>query len=60
MYARDSLQMHGELHKNVTDFSPLALGANPNLCFFFHPLGCVFCVLVKKCEIPLAREEKNH
>ena len=27
---------------------------------FFHALGCVFCVLVKKCEITLAGDEKNH
>ena len=37
--ARDSLQMHGELHKNVTDFSLLALGTNPSprlfVCLFF-------------------------
>ena len=27
---------------------------------FFHLLSCVFCVLVKKCEIPLFGDEKNH
>ena len=52
------------MHKSVTYFSPIGLGANPSpwflFFFFFHPLGCVFCVLIKECEIPLARDEKNH
>ena len=30
------------------------------LFFFVHPLGCVFCVLIKEWEILLARDGKNH
>ena len=42
----------------------LALGADPSprlfVCSsFFHPLGCI-CVAVKKCVIPLVRNEKKH
>ena len=37
------------MHKSVTNFSLLALGANPSpwlfVLLFFHPLGCVCCVL---------------
>ena len=63
IHAPDSLQMHGELHKSVTDFPLLRLElTQARHCwffFFFHPLSCIF-VLVKKCEIPLAGDEKNH
>ena len=34
IHARKSLQMHGELHKSVTNLSLLALGANPSSCLF--------------------------
>ena len=63
VHARVSPQKH-RMHQSVNDFSLLPLGTNPNPWFFvflfFHPLGCVFCVLVKECEISLARDEKNH
>ena len=53
IHIRDS-QMHRKPHKSVTNFFLLALGANPSSCWFvllfFHPLGCVCCVLfVKQC-----------
>ena len=66
IYAHDSSQMHRKLHKSVTNFSLLALGANPSLWLFvllFFDLSIVyvvFCVFVKKCEILLARDERNH
>ena len=61
--ARVSPQKH-RMHKSVTDFSLLELGANPSpwlfVLLFFHPLSCIFCMLVKEYEIPLARDEKKH
>ena len=63
VHARVNPQKH-RMHKSLTDFSLLALGANPSpwlfVLLFFHPLSCVFRVLVKECEILLARDEKNH
>ena len=60
IHARDSLQMHVELHKSVIDF-PLEVTQDCDCLFFFffHALGCI-SMLVKKCEIPQARDEKNH
>ena len=57
-----TLVLAHRMHKSVTGFSLLALGANPSswLFFFFRLLGGVFCVLVKEWEIHLARDEKNH
>ena len=34
IHVRDSLQIHGDLHKSVTKLSLLALGANPSSCLF--------------------------
>ena len=34
IHTRDSLQMHGELHKSVTNFSFPVLRANPSPCLF--------------------------
>ena len=64
--ARDSSQMHRKVCKNVTNFSLLALRANPSPCLFVlfsstrSAVYVVFCVSVKKCEIPLAGYERNH
>ena len=66
IHARDSSLMHRKLHKSVTNFSLLALGANPSPCLvvlFSSTLSVVyvvFCVSVKKCKIPLAGDERNH
>ena len=64
IHDRDSQQMHGQLHKSITNFSLLALGANSSLwlfvLLFFHSLGCECCVLVKEYEIPRAGDEKKH
>ena len=52
-----------KLHKSVTNFSLLALGANPSPCLlvlFSSTLSVVFCVSEKKCEIPVAGDERNH
>ena len=52
--------------KTVINFSLLALGTNPSPCLpvlFSSTLSIVyvvFCVFVKKCEIPLAGDERNH
>ena len=46
IHARASPQMHRKLRKSVTNFSLLALGANPSLCLFV--VYVVFCVSVKK------------
>ena len=59
IHAHESPQMHRKLHKSVTNFSLLALGANLSPCLFvllFSPLSIVYvvsCVFIKKCEIPL-------
>ena len=49
---------------NVSQTSPLLrlelTQARVFVLLFFHTLGCVFCVLIKKCEIPWAGDEKNH
>ena len=55
-----------ECSESVTNFPLLVLGANPSQCLlvlFSSTLSVVyvvFCVSVKKCEIPLAGDEKNH
>ena len=52
--------------ESVTNFSLLSLGANLSpylfVLFFFHILivYVVPCVFVKKCEIPLTGDERNH
>ena len=54
IHTRDSLQMHRELHKSITDFPLLAFGADPSPCLFVSSTrSVVFCVSVKKCVMPL-------
>ena len=66
IHTHASSQKHRKQHKSVTNFSLLALGANPSLCLFvlfssaLSVVYVVFCVSVKKCEIPLAGDERNH
>ena len=51
-----------ECKEGVTDFSLLALACDC-LLFFSSTLSVVnvvFCVSVKKCEIPLAGDERDH
>ena len=57
--------MHRKLHKSITNFYLLALGTNRPCLFvllFFHlsTVYVMFCVFVKKCEMPLAGNKKNH
>ena len=57
--------VHSKHHKSVTNFSLLALGDNPSPCLFvlFFHLSIVYvvsCVFVKKCEISLTGDERNH
>ena len=60
VHVHTSPQMHRKLRKGVTNFSLLALGANSSLCLFvLLVVYVVFCVFVKKCEIPLAGDERN-
>ena len=55
-----------ECQESVTNFSLLALGANPSPCSLvlvsstLLVVCVVFCVSVKKCEIPLAGDERKH
>ena len=65
IHARNSPQMHWKLYKSVTNFSLLALGANPSpwlfVLLFFHPLGCVryvLCVHKEMWNTPGRRWEK--
>ena len=64
IHARANPQMHRKLRK--TNFSLLSLGANPSPCLFvifssaLSVVYVVFCVSIKKCEIPLAGDERNH
>ena len=63
IHARASPQIHRKLRQSVTNISLLALGANPSPCLFVLfscTLSVVFCVSVKKCEIPLAGDERNY
>ena len=55
-----------ECYKSITNFSLLALGANPSPRLFvlfsstFSVVYVVFWVSVKKCEKPLVGDERNH
>ena len=70
IHTHTSLQMHWKLCISVTNFFLLVLGANPSPCLFvclfvllsstLSVVYVVFYVSVKKCEIPLARDERNH
>ena len=63
IHACDNLQMHGELHKNVTNSLLLHLELTQvrvcSFVLFFHPLGCVLCVRKEMCNAPGRRWEKN-
>ena len=49
------------IHKKCHRLPTLALGADPSSCLFVSSTFLVvLCVSVKECEIPLARDEKNH
>ena len=62
IHARDSSQMHRKLGKSVINFFLLALWVR--VCYLFlsilSVLYIVFCVFLKKCEIPLAGNKRNH
>ena len=51
IHAPDSPQIQGKLHKSVTNFSHLVLGANPSPCLFvlFPPLSrlCMLCFVCR-------------
>ena len=63
IHTQDSRQMHGELLKSVTDFPPLALGANPSpiICpsFLLPPRLCILCVGKEMWNTPGQRWEKH-
>ena len=65
IHARDSQQMHAERHKSVKN-SLLALGSNSRpWLFVLFPFTLsivyvVYCVSVKKCDIPLAGDERKY
>ena len=54
--ARDSRQMHGELHKSATNSFLLRLELTQvcvcSFVLFFHPLGYVLCVCKEMCNAP--------
>ena len=66
IHACNSQQMHRKLHKSVTNFTLHMLRANPSPCLFvlfsstLSVVYAVFCLSVKKCEIPLYEDERNH
>ena len=66
IHAHASPQIHRKPRKSITNVSLLALGTNPSPCLFvlfsstLSVVYVVFCLLAKKCEIPLARDERNH
>ena len=60
IHACTSPQTHRKLRKSVTNFSLLARGANPSLCLFVLFSSTLSVKSGKKCEIPLARDERNH
>ena len=65
IHARNRLQMHRQLHKRVTNFSLLALRANPSPCLLvlfsstLLVVYVVFCFSVNKCEILLTGDGRN-
>ena len=65
IHTRASPQIHRKLRKSVTIFSLLVLRANPNPCLFIlfsstlSGVYVVFCVSVKKCEIPWPEMRKT-
>ena len=69
VFARVHARVSSQNAQKVSQTSPfLALGANQSPCLFVclfvcsfpSTLSVVFCVSVKKCEIPLAGDEKNY
>ena len=64
IHARDSWQMHGELHKSVIYTSPflrleLTQARVCSLVLFLHPLGCVLRICKEMYNAPGPRWEKT-